>query len=144
MASSPFTRSSRFHPWLFLALLVAVCAAAAFAFFFPLPLQRREPESGIAASPRLGTVTAISASSAPFVPTPCSSTRRSKTQAVLIEAVIAESGRVESACVVWSVSPALDRAALEAVKKQSYTPGVVEGKPAKQFLTVTVLLHPKL
>ena len=127
--------------------MLAVCAAAGIALFLPGPLQRQAPAPPVAAVPRITAATSLPASSvggSSLVPTPCSTPKHSQNGAALIEAIIDETGRIESACIVISVSPVFDRTALEAVRKQPYKPGVHEGKPAKTFLTVSVVPHPSL
>jgi TonB family protein len=56
---------------------------------------------------------------------------------VIIEAKIDETGRVIDALILRSI-PALDQAALDAVRQWAYEPLVIEGKPRKAFFTVTV------
>jgi len=56
---------------------------------------------------------------------------------VILEAVIDVWGRVESARVLKSI-PALDKAAIDAVKQWVYELTVVDGKPRRCIFTVTV------
>jgi TonB family protein len=56
---------------------------------------------------------------------------------VILEAKADEQGNVVDARVLRSV-PALDKAALDAVKQWKYEPLVIEGKPRKAVFTVTV------
>jgi len=56
---------------------------------------------------------------------------------VILEAKIDETGRGIDALILRSI-PALDQAALDAVKQWVYEPLVVEGKPRKAIFTVTV------
>jgi len=48
---------------------------------------------------------------------------------VLVSVTVAEDGSVTEMKVVQTVSPELDRAALEAVRKLEWTPGSQEGRP---------------
>lgn len=57
--------------------------------------------------------------------------------AVVVEAVADERGRVLDVRVVRSI-PALDKAALDAVKKWKFKPMVVDGKPRRIIFNVTV------
>ncbi len=57
---------------------------------------------------------------------------------VVIEAVIDASGSVADAEVVRHVDPALDEAALAAVRQWRYQPATRDGKPVAVFLTVTL------
>lgn len=56
---------------------------------------------------------------------------------VVIEATIAEDGRVQDAHVLRSV-PLLDAAALAAVRQWTYTPTRLNGEPVSMIMTVTV------
>jgi TonB family protein len=56
---------------------------------------------------------------------------------VIIEAVIGTEGSVESARVLRSI-PALDDAALEAVRQWKFTPTLLNGAPVPVIMTVTV------
>jgi TonB family protein len=56
---------------------------------------------------------------------------------VILEAKIAEDGKVIDAMVLRSV-PGLDEAALAALKQWVYEPMVIKGKPVKAIFTVTV------
>jgi TonB family protein len=56
---------------------------------------------------------------------------------VILEAVIDVNGRIEAARVVKSI-PALDKAAIDAVRQWEYEPVIVEGKPRRCTFTVTV------
>jgi protein TonB len=57
--------------------------------------------------------------------------------AVVIEAVIGTDGKVQSAKVIHSV-PALDQAALDAVRQWEYTPPMLNGAPVAVIMTVVV------
>jgi protein TonB len=56
---------------------------------------------------------------------------------VIVEATIAADGSVASARVLRSV-PALDDAALDAVRQWQYTPTLLNGVPVPVIMTVTV------
>lgn len=56
---------------------------------------------------------------------------------VILEAKIAEDGKVIDAMILRSI-PGLDEAALAAVKQWTYEPMVIKGKPVKAIFTVTV------
>lgn len=56
---------------------------------------------------------------------------------VIIDAVIDEQGRVQSARVLRSI-PLLDQAALAAVREWAYTPTLLNGVPVPVVMTVTV------
>jgi protein TonB len=58
---------------------------------------------------------------------------------VFIKAVIDEKGNVESAEVVESLSEECDDAALSAVKKTKFTPGIKDGKNVKCKVTIPVM-----
>jgi protein TonB len=57
--------------------------------------------------------------------------------AVVLEATVNKSGRVESVRVV-NGSPLLDAAAIAAVKQWRYEPLLLNGEPVQFILTVTV------
>jgi protein TonB len=56
---------------------------------------------------------------------------------VILEAVIAEDGSVESVKVLRS-KPLLDEAAMEAVRQWRFTPTRLNGQPVAVVMTVTV------
>jgi len=56
---------------------------------------------------------------------------------VILEAVIGVDGRVTSVSVLRSI-PLLDQAAMDAVRRWSYTPTVLHGRPVPIAMTVTV------
>jgi protein TonB len=56
---------------------------------------------------------------------------------VILEAVVDSQGRVEDVRVLRSI-PLLDRAAIEAVRQWRYSPLLLNGKPERFVLTVTV------
>jgi protein TonB len=56
---------------------------------------------------------------------------------VILEAVIDEEGAVQSLKVLRSV-PLLDKAALTAVEQWRYSPVMLNGRPVRAILTVTV------
>jgi TonB family protein len=57
---------------------------------------------------------------------------------VVLEAVIDERGSVTTVEAVESPDPMLTDAAIEAVRKWTYKPATLKGKPVKVHLTVTV------
>jgi TonB family protein len=57
---------------------------------------------------------------------------------VVLECVIAPTGRVSSVRLLRGVHDDLDRAAIEAVRKWEYTPTVIDGVPVPVIMTVTV------
>jgi protein TonB len=56
---------------------------------------------------------------------------------VIVEARADEKGNVEDARILRSI-PLLDQAAVEAVKQWKYEPAIINGKPQKVIVTVTV------
>jgi TonB family protein len=65
--------------------------------------------------------------------------RKNKVQGrVILEAVIDKKGIVTTAEAIESPDPLLTEAALEAVKKWTYRPATLKGKPVKVIMTVTV------
>jgi protein TonB len=56
---------------------------------------------------------------------------------VILEAVVDRQGRVEDVRVLRSI-PLLDKAAIEAVQQWRYSPLLLNGKPERFVLTVTV------
>jgi protein TonB len=56
---------------------------------------------------------------------------------VILEAVVDRDGRVEDVRVLRSI-PLLDRAAIDAVRQWRYSPLLLNGKPERFVLTVTV------
>ena len=61
---------------------------------------------------------------------------------VILEALIGEDGKVMDARIMRSI-PALDEAALAAVRQWAFTPTVVNGVPQKVVMSVTVSFPPK-
>ena len=72
---------------------------------------------------------------APVYPSIARSARVSGT--VILEAVIAEDGRVEDVRVLRSIA-LLDEAAIEAVRQWRFTPTLLNGRPVRVLMTVTV------
>src|SRR5207247_4200112 len=56
---------------------------------------------------------------------------------VIVEVTIDVAGRISDARVLRSI-PALDKAALDAVRQWEYNPTVVDGRPMPVIMTVTV------
>ena len=56
---------------------------------------------------------------------------------VILQAVITESGTVESVKVLRS-NPLLDEAAIAAVRRWRYKPATLDGQPVKVYFTVIV------
>jgi protein TonB len=56
---------------------------------------------------------------------------------VILEAVVDREGRVEDVRVLRSI-PLLERAAIDAVRQWRYSPLLLNGKPERFVLTVTV------
>jgi protein TonB len=56
---------------------------------------------------------------------------------VILEAVIAEDGRVQDVRVLRSI-PLLDDAAADAVRQWRFTPTLLNGRPVRVLMTVTV------
>jgi protein TonB len=59
---------------------------------------------------------------------------------VILEATVGRDGRVEEVRVLRSV-PFLDRAATDAVLQWRYAPLLLNGKPERFILTVTLTFH---
>jgi protein TonB len=57
---------------------------------------------------------------------------------VILEALIGRDGAVRDVKVLRGMSMGLTEAAVEAVKKRRYRPGMLEGQPVEFALTVTV------
>lgn len=57
---------------------------------------------------------------------------------VVLEVVVSEKGRVESACVSKSLSPQLDLEATRAIKRWRFQPARIAAKPVKVTTTVEV------
>lgn len=62
---------------------------------------------------------------------------------VILEATTDKYGRVQSARVLRPLSPALNQAAIEAVKQWVYEPAVIDGQPRGMIFTVTVTFRLK-
>ena len=60
---------------------------------------------------------------------------------VLFQAVISESGAVESLELMKSDHPLLTKAALDAIRQWRYRPATKDGKPVRVFLTVTTTFN---
>jgi TonB family protein len=73
---------------------------------------------------------------APHYPAPAREARRQG--AVVLEAVITESGCIRFVRIVQGVAPDLDLAAMIAVNQWRYAPTLVDGKPVTVIMTVTV------
>jgi len=61
---------------------------------------------------------------------------------VILEALIGEDGKVMDARIMRSI-PALDEAAVAAVRQWAFTPTVINGVPQKVIMSVTVSFPPK-
>jgi len=96
-------------------------------------------ESPLAATPlRAGFDTAIPAKVVDAAPTYPPLARNARIEGVVIlDATIDEYGDVVDVRVLRSIS-ALDRAAIEAVRRWRYAPATVNGLPVRALLTVTV------
>ena len=57
---------------------------------------------------------------------------------VILSAVVDEKGAVSKVEAVESPDPSLTQAAIEAVRKWTYKPATLKGKPVKVLMTVTV------
>ncbi|OGF68096.1 MAG: hypothetical protein A2Y62_05665 [Candidatus Fischerbacteria bacterium RBG_13_37_8] len=57
---------------------------------------------------------------------------------VILEAIINKDGTIGDVKVLRSLNPLLDQAAIKAVKQWKCTPGKINGKPVKAYLTLTV------
>lgn len=61
---------------------------------------------------------------------------------IIVQTVLTEEGRVCAARVVRSIdsehAPALDEAAIAAVRQWRFTPALLEGKPRKAFYAIAV------
>ncbi len=65
--------------------------------------------------------------------------QRDRTQGVIVmEAIISREGKVGSVRILRSAGPALDKAALEAVRQWEFTPTRLYGIPVAVLMTVTV------
>jgi len=57
---------------------------------------------------------------------------------VILQAVIAKDGSVAQTRVLRSLSPSLDRASEEAIRKWTFAPATLDGKPVSVFYNLTV------
>ena len=127
---------------LVVAVLLAILAEAAVV----LDISHQRPMRATTPPITLGARTqhaGAAPSAALPVASPCPPSRPSPGRTALVEAVVNEQGRVESACVVLSVSPDFDQQALAFVTSQRFAPALHEGKPVKVLLRASVFAHPR-
>jgi len=58
---------------------------------------------------------------------------------VIVKFVVDEKGNVSSTEVMKSVNDELDKAALDAIKKTKFTPGIKDNKPVKAEVTIPIM-----
>ena len=58
---------------------------------------------------------------------------------VLVKAIIDEKGNVIETSILKSVSEDCDRAAMDAIKKTNFTPGIKNNKPVKAEVTIPIM-----
>ena len=125
-------------PFLF---LVVVAESAA---FFDISVQRTSQRAFAPPAPVLRPRGIDAPHSEPANgAAPCPTPRHAPGKVAVVEAIVDERGRVESACVVLSVSPAFDQRALAFVRDHQYEPAIHNGKPVKIFLSASVFEHPR-
>ena len=100
----------------------------------PVPPPPVEPRTPVRIGP--GLVSPVKTRHVPPVYPPIALASR-REGIVILEAVIAESGRVRDVRVLRSV-PLLDQAAVDAVRQWEFTPTKLNGEPVPIVMTVTV------
>jgi protein TonB len=58
---------------------------------------------------------------------------------VLVKAIIDENGYVTETSILKSVNKDCDKAAMDAIKKTKFTPGIKDNKPIKAEVTIPVM-----
>lgn len=58
---------------------------------------------------------------------------------VLVKAIIDEQGNVTETSILKSVNDDCDKAAMDAIKKTKFTPGIKDNKPVKAEVTIPVM-----
>ena len=58
---------------------------------------------------------------------------------VFVKAIIDENGNVTETSVLKSVNEDCDKAAMDAIKKTKFTPGIKDNKPVKAEVTIPVM-----
>lgn len=58
---------------------------------------------------------------------------------VFVKAIIDENGNVTETSIIKSVNEDCDKAAMGAIKKTKFTPGIKENKPVKAEVTIPVM-----
>lgn len=69
---------------------------------------------------------------------PASIRKRGIEGRIIVQVVVTENGEVEDAKVIKSLHPALDRAALNAVKSVVWKPAMLKGKPVKVSVAIPI------
>jgi protein TonB len=100
----------------------------------PPPPPPPEPTRPIRVGGQIATPALLSRAAPTF---PEAAARAGVRGAVILEATVDKSGRVESVRVVRSV-PQLEKAAIDAVKQWRYSPLLLNGEPMPFMVTVTV------
>lgn len=100
----------------------------------PVPPPTVEPRTPVRIGP--GLISPVKTRHVPPVYPPLALASRTQ-GTVILEAVIAENGRVRDVRVLRSI-PVLDQAAVEAVRQWEFTPTKLYGEPVPIVMTVTV------
>lgn len=58
---------------------------------------------------------------------------------VFVKAIIDENGNVTETSILKSVNDDCDKAAMDAIKKTKFTPGIKDNKPVKAEVTIPVM-----
>lgn len=58
---------------------------------------------------------------------------------VLVKAIIDENGYVTETSILKSINKDCDKAAMDAIKKTKFTPGIKDNKPVKAEVTIPVM-----
>lgn len=58
---------------------------------------------------------------------------------VFVKAIIDENGNVTETSIIKSVNEDCDKAAMDAIKKTKFTPGIKDDKPVKAEVTIPVM-----
>jgi protein TonB len=58
---------------------------------------------------------------------------------VFVRAIIDETGNITETSILKSVSEDCDKAAMDAIKKTKFTPGIKDNKPVKSEVTIPIM-----